>query len=125
MNAPTLSPEREVVLHDALDHIMRTARASSSQTRRLRWIASRAEAALAGRPFVAAEHDQPRMVTEAALQSKNSALQSKNMALRLANSRLRTALAQVAGGATGYADRDSELAQIAQAALDAEQEARA
>ncbi|MCD0496903.1 hypothetical protein LP085_08600 [Achromobacter sp. MY14] len=118
MNAPTLSPEREVVLHDALDHIMRTARASSSQTRRLRWIASRAEAALAGRPFVAAEHDQPKMVTEAALQSKN-------MALRLANSRLRNALAQVAGGATGYADRDTELAQIAQAALDDEQGGRA
>jgi len=113
------------IQRDALDHIMRTARASSSQTRRLRWIASRAEVALAGRPYVAAEHDQPRMVTEAALQSKNSALQSKNLELRVANSRLRSALAQVAGGATGYSDRDTELAQIAQAALDAEREARA
>jgi len=118
MNAPALSPEHEVVLRDALDHIMRTARASSTQTRRLRWIASRAEGALQGRPYVAAEHDQPRMVSEAVLQAKNHQL-------RLANARLRTALAQVAGGATGYADRDTELAQIAQATLDAEREARA
>jgi len=105
------------LVRDALDHIMRTARASSTQTRRLRWIASRAEAALQGRPYIAAEHDLPRMVSEALLQAKNHQL-------RLANARLRTALAQVAGGATGHPDRDAELAQIAQAALDAEQEAR-
>lgn len=117
MNAPALLPANELVLYDALDHIMRTARASSTQTRRLRWIISRAEAALQGRPFVASEHDQPKMVSEAVLQAKNHQL-------RLANARLRTALAQVAGGATGYADRDTELAQIAQAALDAEQGAR-
>ena len=117
MNAPQTLPRTSDVLQDALDHIMRTARASSSQTRRLRWIASRAEAALQGRPYIAAEHDQPKMVSEAVLQAKNHQL-------RLANARLRTALAQVAGGATGYLDRDTELAQIAQAALDAEQEAR-
>ena len=110
---------------DALDHIMRTARASSSQTRRLRGIASRAEAALDGRPYVATEHDQPKMVTEAVMQSKNSALQRNNLQLRVANSRLRGALAQIAGGSTGYLDRDVELAQMAQAALDAEQGSRA
>lgn len=33
-------------LRDALDHIRRTALASRSQTRRLRWIVSRAESAL-------------------------------------------------------------------------------
>ena len=118
MNAPTLLAANELILHDALDHIMRTARASSTQTRRLRWIASRAEAALLGRPFVVSEHDQPKMVSEAVLQAKNHQL-------RLANARLRTALAQVAGGATGHSDRDTELAQLAQAALDAEQETRA
>jgi len=106
------------IQRDALDHIMRTARASSSQTRRLRWIASRAEAALDGRPYVASEHDQPKLVTQAALQKSN-------LQLRLVNTRLRSALAQVAGGATGYLDRDTELAQIAQAALDAEQGSRA
>lgn len=110
---------------DALDHIMRTARASTSQTRRLRWIASRAEAALNGRPYVATEHDQPKMVTEAVMQSKNSALQRNNLQLRVANSRLRGALAQIAGGSTGILDRDTELAQMAQAALDAEREAHA
>ncbi|MCP1404609.1 hypothetical protein [Achromobacter insolitus] len=117
MNAPIPLPSTAEILQDALDHIMRTARASSSQTRRLRWITSRAEAALQGKPFIASEHDQPKMVSEAALQAKNQQL-------RIANARLRVALAQVAGGATGYLDRDTELAQIAQAALDAEQEAR-
>lgn len=125
MNAPAPLPTNELVLHDALDHIMRTARASSTQTRRLRWIASRAEGALRGRPYIPSEHDQPRMVTEAALQSKNSALQSKNLALRLTNSRLRSTLAQIAGGSTGVLNRDTELAQLAQAALDAEREERA
>lgn len=104
--------------HDALDHIMRTARASTTQTRRLRWIASRAEAALQGKPFIASEHDQPKMASEAVLQAKNHQL-------RIANARLRVALAQIAGGSTGILDRDTELAQIAQAALDAEREARA
>ncbi|EHK65265.1 hypothetical protein KYC_17262 [Achromobacter arsenitoxydans SY8] len=97
---------------------MRTARASTTQTRRLRWIASRAEAALQGRPYIAAEHDQPKMANEAALQTKNHQL-------RLANTRMRVALAQIAGGSMGILDRDFELAQIAQAALDAEREVRA
>ena len=122
MNAPRQLPRTSDVLQDALDHIMRTARASSTQTRRLRWIASRAEAALQGRPYIAAEHDLPKMVTEATMQTKNSALQSKNLELRVANARLRSALAQIAGGSTGILDRDFELAQIAQAALNAEQE---
>ncbi len=117
MNAPIPLPSTADILQDALDHIMRTARASSTQTRRLRWIASRAEAALQGRPYVASEHDQPKMVSEAVLQAKY-------YQLRLANARLRNALAQIAGGSTGILDRDTELAQIAQAALDAEREAQ-
>ncbi|ASC68617.1 hypothetical protein B9P52_31985 [Achromobacter denitrificans] len=118
MNAPIPLPSTAEIYQDALDHIRRTARSSSTQTRRLRWIASRAEAALQGRPYVAAEHELPKMVSEAVLQAKNHQL-------RLANARLRTALAQVAGGATGHLDRDFELAQIAQAALDSEREVRA
>ncbi|MCY1384624.1 hypothetical protein D9M69_729050 [compost metagenome] len=51
-------------------------------------------------------------------------LQAKNHQLRLANARMRVALAQIAGGSTGILDRDFELAQIAQAALDAEQGGR-
>ncbi|SSW67250.1 hypothetical protein AVE30378_02526 [Achromobacter veterisilvae] len=119
MNAPIPLPSTAEIYQDALDHIRRTARASSTQTRRLRWIASRAETALQGRPYIAAEHAQPKMVTDSV------ALQRKNLALRIANARLRTALAQIAGGSTGILDRDFELAQIAQAALDAEQEAGA
>lgn len=125
MNAPIYLPNAAELQRDALDHIMRTARASSTQTRRLLWIASRAEAALQGRPYLAAEHDQPKMVGEATMKSKNAALLSKNLELRLANARMRVALAQIAGGSTGIVDRDAELAQIAQAALDVEQEARA
>ncbi|MGE8565208.1 MAG: hypothetical protein ACN6PV_02015 [Achromobacter sp.] len=117
MNAPLPKLGVERIQRDALDHIMRTARASSTQTRRLRWIASRAEGALQGHPYIASEHVQPRMVSEAVLQTKN-------LQLRLANARLRAALVQVAGGATGYSDRDVELARIAQRALDAEREAR-
>lgn len=117
MNAPISLPNAAELQRDALDHIMRMARASTSQTRRLRWIASRAEAALQGRPYIAAEHDQPKLVSE-------DALYTKNYRLRLANARLRGALARVAGGATGYMGRDTELARIAQAALDAEQERR-
>lgn len=35
-------------IRDALDHIMRVAKASRTQTRRLRWIESRARCALEG-----------------------------------------------------------------------------
>jgi len=38
-------------VRDALDHIEKTARASRSQTRRLRWIAERARYALEGKSF--------------------------------------------------------------------------
>ncbi|VFR20257.1 hypothetical protein ANDO1_1726 [plant metagenome] len=52
-------PAEVFLVRDALDHIMRTARASRTQTRRSRWIVSRAEAALAGRPYVPSEHSLP------------------------------------------------------------------
>jgi hypothetical protein len=43
----TTSEEIEI-LRDALDHIMRTANSSRTQTRRLRWITKRCECALDG-----------------------------------------------------------------------------
>jgi len=42
-----LKAEREELI-DALDHISRTAKASATQTRRLRWIAHRADSAIQG-----------------------------------------------------------------------------
>ena len=50
--------ENEVeFLRDALDHIMRTARASRTSTRRLRWIEQRAYQALQGKYET---HDLPK-----------------------------------------------------------------
>lgn len=47
------------LLRDALEHIIKTVGQSRTQTRRLRWIGKRAELALAGRQYVAAEHELP------------------------------------------------------------------
>lgn len=52
--APVANP-----LRDALQHILKTVGQSRTQTRRLRWIGKRAELALAGRPYVASEHELP------------------------------------------------------------------
>ena len=41
--------EQNEILIDALDHIMRTAHGSRTQTRRLRWIAERARCAIDGK----------------------------------------------------------------------------
>lgn len=46
-------------LREALEHIEKTCGQSRTVTRRLRWIAKRAELALAGRPYVATEHELP------------------------------------------------------------------
>lgn len=46
-------------LRIALEHIQKTVGQSRTQTRRLRWIGKRAELALAGRPYVASEHELP------------------------------------------------------------------
>lgn len=47
------------LLRAALEYIQKTAGQSRTQTRRLRWISKRAELAIAGRPYVASEHDLP------------------------------------------------------------------
>ena len=48
------------LLHDALDHIARSAAASVTSTRRLRWIEQRARAALEGRKTQHKATDLPR-----------------------------------------------------------------
>ncbi|KDC15335.1 hypothetical protein [Bordetella bronchiseptica] len=98
-----------LLLRDALDHIMRTARASRTQTRRIRWVESRARAALEGRVYDAQEHDLPPSA---------DSMVNKNLRLRVENAQLRRVLAQIAGGATGLAERDTELAELASAALE-------
>lgn len=52
-----------MVMANALDHIARTASASRSQTRRLRWIQARAEIALSGSEYRDIDIDLPRKVT--------------------------------------------------------------
>lgn len=49
----------DALLRSALEHIFKTVGQSRTQTRRLRWIGKRAELALAGRPYVASEHELP------------------------------------------------------------------
>ena len=67
------------IMADALDHIARTARASRSQTRRLRWIDQRATNALAGIPHSDGDINLPKKATE----SRSMALQ-KRMAWHIA-----------------------------------------
>lgn len=52
-----------MVMANALDHIARTAKASRSQTRRIRWIQLRAEMALSGDEYRDIDIDLPRRVT--------------------------------------------------------------
>jgi len=54
------SPEHFELLRGALDHIAKTARASRSQTRRLRWIELRAETALRGEVYRDQDIDLPK-----------------------------------------------------------------
>lgn len=58
-DVPVVSAPVENPLRIALEHIQKTAGQSRTQTRRLRWIGKRAELALAGRPYVASEHELP------------------------------------------------------------------
>lgn len=53
---------REDVLQDALDHIMRVARGSRTQTRRIRWIFERARCALFNEDWREVDLKHPRMV---------------------------------------------------------------
>lgn len=53
-----------MVMANALDHIARTAKASRSQTRRIRWIQLRAEMALSGNEYRDIDIDLPRKVTD-------------------------------------------------------------
>lgn len=51
-----------MVMANALDHIAKTAKASRSQTRRIRWIQLRAEMALSGNEYRDIDIDLPRKV---------------------------------------------------------------
>jgi len=53
------------IMADALDHIARTAKASRSQTRRIRWIEQRAANALAGIPHTDGNITLPKAATVA------------------------------------------------------------
>lgn len=53
-----------MLMAQALDHIARTAKASRSQTRRIRWIKVRAEMALAGQEYRDIDIDLPKKVPE-------------------------------------------------------------
>lgn len=68
----------EDLLRDALDHIARTARQSRSQTRRIRWIAERAELALRGRPYVEDELNLPPKVDREATILRRAIAQAIN-----------------------------------------------
>lgn len=105
------------LLRDALDHIMRTARASRTQTRRLLWIESRAKVALDGRPYVAAEHSLPPPSHDSEL----SRARRQNIALRaskgeLANA-LRAMLDAFVDNPVSGADTTASAVQIARDAL--------
>lgn len=54
------SSEHFELLRSALDHIVRTARHSSTSTRRIRWIELRAQTALDGKPYSDAMVDLPK-----------------------------------------------------------------
>lgn len=57
-------PEKFDLLRSALDHIAKTARASRSQTRRIRWIERRAEDALLGKSYDQDAVDLPKTLVE-------------------------------------------------------------
>lgn len=63
------------LLRSALEHIAKTAAASRSQTRRIRWIKARAEIALAGREYSDKDVDLPRKVSD----SHERLLANRNM----------------------------------------------
>lgn len=53
-------PEHFEIMRSALDHIIKTARASRTSTRRIRWIEKRAQMALDGRPYSDAQTELPK-----------------------------------------------------------------
>lgn len=57
-------------LRDALDHIAKTCTQSRTQTLRLRWIMTRANLALDGKPYIEADHDLPRSAGDSAIKAQ-------------------------------------------------------
>lgn len=65
--------EANDLMRDALDHIAKTCTQSRTQTLRLRWIMTRANLALQGRPYVESEHDLPRSAGDSAVKAQMKA----------------------------------------------------
>jgi chromosome segregation ATPase len=100
---------------DALDHIMRTARASRTKTRRLRWIEARARCVLEGgtdwRSINLPEGADPKL---ARLQARVSAFLARVQTLEQENARLRERLEEETaqhGVTEGMADHQTEQLQ--------------
>jgi len=98
---------------DALDHIMRVARASRTKTRRLRWIEGRARCALGGGDW--RDLDMPKDVDR-----ENFRLKGTVARLQFERRELREALEQIAAirldhciGPHGMALRMQEIASAA------------
>ena len=73
--------------HDALDHIKRAAHASRTQTRRIRWIARRAEYGITGQPYSDTAFDLERIPSN----------ESEQMRAKRRATALRSALGEALG----------------------------
>lgn len=62
--------EANDLMRDALDHIAKTCSQSRTQTLRLRWIMTRANLALDGKPYIEADHDLPRSAGDSAIKAQ-------------------------------------------------------
>ena len=104
--------KNDTMERDALDHIMRTALASRSQTRRLRWIAERARYALEGETFPDDLKLPPSVESEHFRMSRQ--LASLKAVRRLEPDEIEKAVKQVANRLYGekdeeYTDDDREF----------------
>lgn len=62
--------EANDLMRDALDHIAKTCTQSRTQTLRLRWIMTRANLAVQGKPYIEADHDLPRSAGDSAYRAE-------------------------------------------------------
>lgn len=69
-NRLNATDEANDLMRDALDHIAKTCTQSRTQTLRLRWIMTRANLAVQGKPYIEAEHDLPRSAGDSAVKAE-------------------------------------------------------
>ncbi|VFR81010.1 hypothetical protein RAN3_2504 [plant metagenome] len=101
-----LNPADVELLRDALDHIMRTARASRTQTRRTRFIEKRAKLALDGVPYSPRDFDLPKMTP---VQTALDTAKRQNMALRFNYREMLGALRDAESFISGFEDDQSQV----------------